>query len=217
MLISSRARQSSLLIESASIVDEQYGQGRIILGGDFNTEPNDPTYEAMTRRPFHLDDRGLQIMTESAKHKSFADEEEGEEESWVQEKLEVGVDHATRESQGPDERWRTFLNTLSEGPQLSSLYSKHLRSVSPSHATTNGEPECTNYANVYRGTLDYIFLMGRSSSSLTCTGLLDIPDISKLTNGLPQEGQFPSDHFCLMCELSVHEEDMSEESDGITR
>lgn len=84
---------------------------------------------------------------------------------------------------------------LSLEPQFQSLYGSHYQTIAPQNADAQGEPKCTNYAHVYRGTLDYIFVP--KETSLQCCALLDMPDIETLRASQPNEGEFPSDHFAL--------------------
>lgn len=187
-------------------VDEEHGQGNILIAGDFNTTPDDPAYEALTQRPFRISTRGTEIMTESSRHNNFGDEEEIEASDNA-----LDEEHGTTTAQltsvqeeastSPSD-WQGLLLKLSSGPQLYSMYGKHYSNASDGARTHYGEPKYTNWANVYRGTLDYIFAT-ENTSKFRCTGLLELPDYDLLTLGQPQEGQFPSDHFCLMSEIEL--------------
>lgn len=97
---------------------------------------------------------------------------------------------------------RPLLNRLAHGPQLRSLYGVYGK-VNDRQPGSHGEPACTNFAHLYRGTLDYI--MTSATSSISCRSLLEMPDIRLLSFGQPQEGQFPSDHFAIGCEVVVGE------------
>lgn len=99
------------------------------------------------------------------------------------------------------ENWQARLHRLSHGPQFNSLYARHYSNVDPDNCGAHGEPRCTNFANVYRGTLDYIMIP--AESSIECKSLLQMPDTAQLEHGQPQEGQFPSDHFALGCSVII--------------
>ena len=124
-------------------------------------------------------------MEESARHKSswFAEEDSDE----------------TAESE-PDQagsvNWQASLDALSSGPQMTSFYGSHYRDNE-----RVGEPECTNYAHVYRGCLDYLFTPARKDR-FECLGVLEMPDLALLTHGQPEEGKCCSDHFSLLVELA---------------
>jgi RNA exonuclease NGL2 len=80
--------------------------------------------------------------------------------------------------------------------RLRSLYAEGLATVQPGNAVNAfGEPPFTNWAQGYRETLDYIFVVeGRWEGRLL--GLLRMPGRDEMGEGEPQEGRFPSDHVC---------------------
>ena len=205
--------------------DEAHGDGHIFISGDFNTEPvstrdavieriangdeMDPAYKALMQRPFILDERDRAILEESSQHISFVDEEEDED-------LEAGdaaqnQPNNVMEQQGVppgkhfSREWQNTIENLASKMQWCSLYGAYYSKIDAANAGDHGEPKCTNYANVYRGTLDYIICPASSISQedIVVNGLLKLPDISRLRNGQPQEGQFPSDHFCLMASVTI--------------
>ena len=94
----------------------------------------------------------------------------------------------------------------SANPVLRSLYSEGLKLCQPDNAVNAfGEPPFTNWAQGYRETLDYLFLVDEESGKDTVrlTGLLKMPRKDEMGEGEPQEGRFPSDHVCLIAEVEL--------------
>jgi RNA exonuclease NGL2 len=88
-------------------------------------------------------------------------------------------------------------------PPLQSLYSAGLNLVQPDNAMNAfGEPPFTNWAQGYKETLDYIFVL-RDNENVKLCGLLKMPRRDEMGEGEPQEGRFPSDHVCEMVEVEV--------------
>ena len=65
-----------------------------------------------------------------------------------------------------------------------------------------GEPPFTNWAQGYKETLDYIFVL-RDNENVKLCGLLKMPRRDEMGEGEPQEGRFPSDHVCEMAEVEL--------------
>lgn len=159
----------------------------------------DPTYLALTRRPFVLDSEGSKILQESSI--AFIDNaEEAEEDANSDDERDSG--HSTGPEIVPDSTLcQARVNRLAEQPCYRSIYGQHYRKITTSNVGFNGEPACTNFAHVYRGTLDYIFVP--QDSSIRCSSLLDVPSVSTLRQSQPNEGEFPSDHFALASVLVI--------------
>jgi len=88
-------------------------------------------------------------------------------------------------------------------PPLLSLYSSGLKLVQPENAINAfGEPPFTNWAQGYKETLDYIFVLS-GNQNINLTGLLKMPRRDEMGEGEPQEGRFPSDHVCEMVEVQL--------------
>jgi len=91
-------------------------------------------------------------------------------------------------------------------PPLISLYSTGLKLCQPDNVVNSfGEPPFTNWAQGYRETLDYIFVVnkGQGTDGVKLTGLLQMPKREEMGEGEPQEGRFPSDHVCEMAEIEL--------------
>ncbi|KAK9427879.1 Endonuclease/exonuclease/phosphatase [Lipomyces doorenjongii] len=105
---------------------------------------------------------------------------------------------------------------------LRSLYGAFYRHVHPENADLelrNGEPAFSNWAFTWRGLLDYIFVMEypdrRACDSadkreivqgVSVLELLRLPEPEEMgeePSGQPREGQYPSDHLCLMAKVRV--------------
>jgi hypothetical protein len=90
-------------------------------------------------------------------------------------------------------------------PPLKSLYAEGLKLCQPSNATNaHGEPPFTNWAEGYKETLDYIFVLEKpDSNKVTLLGLLKMPKPDEMGGGEPREGRFPSDHVCEIAEVEL--------------
>jgi RNA exonuclease NGL2 len=88
---------------------------------------------------------------------------------------------------------------------LRSLYSEGLKLCQPDNAINAfGEPPFTNWAQGYKETLDYIFVLDREEAGrVKLLGLLKMPKREEMGEGEPQEGRFPSDHVCEMAEVEI--------------
>ncbi|KAK9389366.1 Endonuclease/exonuclease/phosphatase [Lipomyces mesembrius] len=105
---------------------------------------------------------------------------------------------------------------------LRSLYGVFYRYVHPENSDVelrNGEPAFSNWAFTWRGLLDYIFVMEypdrracdsadkreivRGVSVLELLRLPQPEEMGEEPSGQPREGQYPSDHLCLMAKVRV--------------
>ncbi|KAK9478895.1 Endonuclease/exonuclease/phosphatase [Lipomyces japonicus] len=102
--------------------------------------------------------------------------------------------------------------------RLKSLYGEFYRYVHPENATAdrNYEPAFSNWAHAWRGLLDYIFVADFHSGHATTDSeivpnvqvleLLRLPEPHEMgqePSGQPREGQYPSDHLCLMAKIRI--------------
>ncbi|KAK9464920.1 Endonuclease/exonuclease/phosphatase [Lipomyces arxii] len=91
--------------------------------------------------------------------------------------------------------------------QMTSLYGKYYRHAHPENADVdvrNGEPTFSNWAFAWRGLLDYIFVMNSYVDNIDVLELLRMPlptEMGDEPSGQPREGQYPSDHLCLMAKI----------------
>ncbi|OLL25329.1 putative RNA exonuclease NGL3, partial [Neolecta irregularis DAH-3] len=184
--------------ESKVLADET------IFAADFNTEPVDPTYRAMTQRPIELDQTEIQILEESMNYR-------------YKKKLEEECEDEDVDSMDPEVYYQTDVSDLRDKlprilqihnslPCLQSLYGLGYTSVHPGNARKPwGEPPFTNWAKVYRGTLDYIFMTKeKNGNSIKLTGLLRLPEENEMAaEGEPSEGRFASDHLAIMAHVNL--------------
>lgn len=232
-----RARQMRLFIAETIKTDAERGDnsGNIIMAGDFNTEPIDPTYLAATAI-----DRGTQTLEpgndDADRPKAFELDEEGVsimDESWASHCApHPFADPPAAETEPVGKPWQALIDDIVRLPRLQSQYALHYHSVHPENTRDKcGEPKCTNFAPKYRGTLDYIYTVesvhphtiargadgsgdaadeagaGRDKSVMAdrihCSALLKLPLDTDIEKGQPYEGQFPSDHCCIMAEFEI--------------
>ncbi|KAK9472790.1 Endonuclease/exonuclease/phosphatase [Dipodascopsis tothii] len=100
---------------------------------------------------------------------------------------------------------------------LRSTYGEYYAQVHPANvdAASNGEPAFSNWAHTWRGLLDYIFVLdfpdravgdGEIAAGVRVLELLRLPEPAEMgpePSGQPREGQYPSDHLCLVARVAV--------------
>ncbi|KAI7869745.1 Endonuclease/exonuclease/phosphatase [Spinellus fusiger] len=155
-----------------------YVQWTVLAAGDLNTCPEDPVYSALTQKT--LSKSHWKIL--EASRRKFGEEEEEEEASLL-----------TLIEMTPQALMEETKNIL----PLKSIYSCYGEITNASEP--KGEPKFTNYASVYRGTLDYLMLEN-TTDYCHVTELLEIPEEEYLKPALPNM-HFGSDHVCLVAKL----------------
>jgi RNA exonuclease NGL2 len=122
-----------------------------------------------------------------------------EQQLFVQEEKPLNITPATMENNA------LVLQHHISNPLLQSLYSTGLKACQPDNAINAfGEPPFTNWAQGYRETLDYIFVLKRENAGkVKLLGLLKMPKREEMGEGEPREGRFPSDHVCEMVEIEL--------------
>ncbi|EPX74032.1 CCR4/nocturin family endoribonuclease [Schizosaccharomyces octosporus yFS286] len=181
-----RLRQGALLVKEVNAIAEAHQTWPVIIAGDFNTEPFDTNYPAMTTKPFAICQRATDIIERSMNYVFGESELEGKEEAVTQPSItqsendsENGTSTATSTASTPTPskkrilhvqnefvpHYTTFYEQHQKNPRLVSLYSYGYKHVDPENAKNAFEhPAFTNWANTYQGHLDYIFLMDRNST-----------------------------------------------------
>ncbi|KAI9008756.1 Endonuclease/exonuclease/phosphatase [Phycomyces nitens] len=144
-----------------------------LLIGDFNTSPEDPVYNALTRKP--LTDIQWKAL-EDSRRKFGEDKSDDPIVNWV----------------SPQELIGDMENTF----PFHSIYSCYGEIDSESSGVC-GEPKFTNYAAVYSGTLDYLFIEKSALNRCSVAKVLEIPAEEVLKPALPNK-HFGSDHLCLV-------------------
>ncbi|EEB09320.1 CCR4/nocturin family endoribonuclease [Schizosaccharomyces japonicus yFS275] len=260
-----RLRQGALLVKEVNKFAQSH-PWPVFIAGDFNTEPYDTNFPALTTRPLDISKRSMDIIERSMSYVFGAadlDEKNAEEkasglsiESAVPEQESVDVEtgpddetstEATQEStssasvvtletqvskvkkkskkirhvQSSDfPHYDIFFDQHAKNPVVKSLYSYGYKKVHPGNAGNTFEhPSFTNWADKYRGHLDYIFVMdrnavsapkteevndsGRITDDVRLVSLLRCPENNEMNEAEPQEGRFPSDHVAIMAEVQV--------------
>ncbi|AAS50653.1 ABL118Wp [Eremothecium gossypii ATCC 10895] len=200
--------------------------------GDFNSQPFDAPYLSMCSKPIIYEGRARTVIECSTSYKfsslrdgCAADEEEGGNiEKFGAGQPETPVPDSfdgTPEQRALVDAMQSLHNALDM--RAISLYSLAYRYVHPENAgidNNRGEPEISNWAHAWRGLLDYIMYVMpwdfsdntevddigefQKNTSVIVRSLLRVPPASEMpSHGQPHEGEYPSDHLSLMCELEL--------------
>ncbi|SCU99841.1 LAMI_0G01200g1_1 [Lachancea mirantina] len=199
--------------------------------GDFNSQPFDAPYLSMTSKPISYEDRAKTVIACSTSY-TFSKRRNGEdcdeEEGGNIEKY--GDQPATPVPQQFDAN-QEQLQLLSDMEKIHnalparaiSVYSVGYKSAHPENAGVDNkrhEPEISNWAETWRGLLDYIFFIQtwdfsdkrkpdelgnfRRENGVTIRRLLRMPPACEMpSHGQPHEGEYGSDHLAMMCELEL--------------
>ncbi|CAI4048906.1 hypothetical protein SKDZ_13G4120 [Saccharomyces kudriavzevii ZP591] len=202
--------------------------------GDFNSQPFDTPYLSMTSKPVHYKSRAKTVIECSTSFKfskvrdgeeGADDEEGGNIEKFGKDQPESPVPenfHANDEQIEIVDDMVQLHNSLDM--RAISLYSVGYKSVHPENAgldNDRGEPEISNWANTWRGLLDYLFYIKKwdlqshcqevenlsdfeKKNEIKCRGFLRMPPASEMTkHGQPHVGEYPSDHLSMVCDLEL--------------
>lgn len=201
--------------------------------GDFNSQPFDTPYLSMTSKPVEYKARAKTVIECSTSYtfsklrngeEDADDEEGGNIEKFGKDQPQTPVPQAfsanTEQTQLVNDM-QSLHNSLDM--RAISLYSVAYNKVHPDNAgldNERGEPEMSNWANTWRGLLDYLFLITNwdfsdrkevdeidvfeKENSVRIRGLLRMPPGSEMPHhGQPHEGEYASDHLSMMCELEI--------------
>lgn len=201
--------------------------------GDFNSQPFDAPYLSMTSKPVNYSGRAKKVIECSTSYtfsklrdgEEDADEEEGGNiEKYGKGQPEHPVPdtyQAKPEEKELVEKMQNLHNSLDM--RAISLYAVGYSKVHPENSgldNDRGEPEISNWAHTWRGLLDYMFYVRQWNSSdhkavdslgsfeaennIRIRGLLRMPPGKEMTeHGQPHEGEYPSDHLCILCKLEL--------------
>ncbi|QLL34645.1 hypothetical protein HG536_0H00190 [Torulaspora globosa] len=201
--------------------------------GDFNSQPFDTPYLSMTSKPVEYKGRARTVIECSTSYtfsklrngeEEADDEEGGNIEKFGKDQPQTPVPEtftANAEQSRLVHEMQSLHNSLDM--RAISLYSVAYNKVHPDNAgldNKRGEPEMSNWANTWRGLLDYLFLITQWDSddrrsvdpldvfekenSIKIRGLLRMPPSSEMPHhGQPHEGEYASDHLSMMCELEI--------------
>lgn len=201
------------------------------FGGDFNSQPFDAPYLSITSKPIQFRSR-CKTVIECSTSFQYSKKREGiddnDEEGGNIEKFGEGQPETpVPASFEPTEEQAALVQSMQQlhnslPMKAISLYSVGYKHVHPENAgldNDKGEPEISNWAHAWRGLLDYIFYItswdGSDSDQIGLdqyeqeTGtriraLLRMPPASEMTeHGQPHEGEYPSDHLCMIAEVEL--------------
>ncbi|CAH01327.1 RNA exonuclease [Kluyveromyces lactis] len=200
--------------------------------GDFNSQPFDAPYLSITSKPVEYTGRAKTVI-ECSTSFTFSklrdgDEGEGEEggniEKFGKGQPETPVPESfsgNEEQKQLCENMKTLHNDIDM--RAISLYSIAYSKVHPENSgldNKRNEPEISNWAHAWRGLLDYLYYV-TSWDGCDCTKidelstfeqnygvqvleLLRIPPAKEMTeHGQPHEGEYPSDHLCMIVKLGI--------------
>lgn len=219
-----RTRQLAVFVHKATEFRTGFpNHWPVLLAGDYNSECFDTPYLCASTHPLQLTQDALDILHNSAAH-SFAkvtpEEDEDEEDEDANEQQTDGPSEEDRKRGAQKvESLLSFYRQLSM--QTVSLYGERYKAVHPDNVhskSLNGEPFFSNWAHAWRGLLDYIFVLKPKSDvaanlpdeitkNIKVLQLLRIPEPKEMgdePSGQPREGQYPSDHLCLMAKISLN-------------
>ncbi|EDO14405.1 hypothetical protein Kpol_237p1 [Vanderwaltozyma polyspora DSM 70294] len=201
--------------------------------GDFNSQPFDSPYLSMTSKPIEYTERAKTVIQCSTSYKfsklrngeeDVDDEEGGNIEKFGKDQPQTPVPEtfiANEEQTALVERMAVIHNEL--GMRANSLYSvgyKHVHAENAGIDNTRGEPIISNWANTWRGLLDYIFHVNtwdfdnrqavdslekfEIENSIRLRGFLRMPLDSEMPkHGQPHEGEYASDHLSMICNIEL--------------
>lgn len=213
-----RTRQLYHLLKRVHMLNEETGLGScMFLAGDFNTEPFDPPYHALTQKPVNFKGSVKKALAFS----STLDWTEINASSI----LEPGPEciESQNDSNHKIEQMASLHNSVPV--RCVSLYSSGYRLVHSLNAGLNndfGEPSFSNWTDDFRGLLDYIFVGvpwdGQETdwqnnmkelhdkAGVDLKALLRLPNRSEMgpePSGQPRKGHYPSDHLCILAEIAL--------------
>jgi RNA exonuclease NGL2 len=202
--------------------------------GDFNSQPYDAPYLSITSKPIEYDNRCKKVISCSTAYKysslreggSAEDEEGGNIEKFGENQPKDPVP----EDFQPNEEQKLLVKKIAKLHNELSLRAISLYSVAYKHIDPNNsgidndrnEPFFSNWAHTWHGLLDYIFFIKHwplgndnkevdtltvfeSENDVRIEGLLKMPHPKEMGAGQPRENEFPSDHLCMIAQLSLIE------------
>ncbi|CAO3595808.1 unnamed protein product [Absidia cylindrospora] len=173
-----------------------------LMLGDFNTQPSDPFYAIATGRP--LTEKHLQVLETSRRAFNDDDDDNESENNTTTDTSSTAIETNNNDLM----KIHDLLERI--GPKkgeisMQSVYSHHKRlwdqqqptAVKEDHDCYGvGEPDYTNRAHVFKGTLDYLFIPQQA----VILDILMLPPKDVVQPALPNQ-HFGSDHVCLMAKI----------------
>ncbi|KAG7740995.1 hypothetical protein KL923_001636 [Ogataea haglerorum] len=216
-----RTRQTYVVLQSmlefekrVKLLHPNFAKTYKFFAGDFNSQPYDSPYLSIVQKPIVYNARCLNVISCSASY-DYSNQDDNEHETPVPEEFE------------PNEEQRKMVHDMEKlhnslPARAISLYSLGYHLVDPKNAgldNDRNEPFFSNWAHTWRGLLDYIFFVTEWDGS-DCTapdkledfevqhgvilkGLLKLPHPTEMDKGQPREGEYPSDHLCIIAEVAL--------------
>ncbi|SCU86645.1 LAFA_0E02168g1_1 [Lachancea sp. 'fantastica'] len=213
--------------------DGAQGEWTPFFCGDFNSQPFDAPYLSMCSKPVDYKGRARTVIECSTSYtfsKARDGEECGDEEGGNIEKFGDGQPehpvpsefHANDEQKKLVEDMESLHNSIDM--RATSIYSAAYKHVHVENAGLDNdfnEPEISNWAETWRGLLDYIFVIRKwdysdrtvpddienlqKDADIRIRSLLRMPSSREMPDhGQPHEGEYGSDHLSMMCEIELN-------------
>lgn len=202
------------------------------FAGDFNSQPFDSPYLSITSKPIQYDERCLRVISCSTSYTyskrregdTGDDEEGGNIEKFGENQPKDPVPESFEPTEEQKELVRSIESLHNALPlRAISLYSLGYHLVDPQNSgldNERNEPFFSNWAHTWRGMLDYIFFIkewdvneDKSSiedvdtfseeNDVVLQKLLKLPHPEEMDKGQPREGQYPSDHLCIIAQIGL--------------
>lgn len=204
------------------------------FAGDFNAQPVYSPYLSITSKPVSYGEKCKRVLlcSTSFQYSSLRNGGSGEEEEGgnIEKYGENQPKHPVPDTFDATEEQEKLVKDMIElhnklPLRAISLYSVGYKEVDPKNAgidNERNEPYFSNWAHTWRGLLDYIFFIRDWDLSTDCRKvdtlenfehengvriekLLKVPHPDEMGPGQPRENEYPSDHLCLVAEISLFE------------
>lgn len=209
-----RARQLGLLARrTTSFAQTNFPNWSVFLAGDFNSSPEDIPYTMLTQDIKTVDDiraDTLDIFRRSVGYlriRTGLDSDIPTDESGKLPRDPVPEDTLMAHVQEIIDLYRP----VSDKYNVISAYGKYYKEVDPENSLEEfyGEPNFSNWAAKWKGLLDYIFYfqpkeITAETNKVDVIELLKLPHPKDMGEGLPREGEYPSDHLAIMATVRIH-------------
>lgn len=193
-----RARQLGVLSIELENFAKNYANWPLLLGGDFNSSPDDIPYTFLIQRPPEISSIPPHTLGIFARSIPYLISKQPDSDSTTQ----ISVDDHTKSL-------IVLFQQIADHSTVS-LYGENYRQVHPANSIVSDyhEPAFSNWAHSWRGLLDYIFYFKPNdrASQIRVLELLRMPEPAEMgpePSGQPRESQYPSDHLCIMATLSI--------------
>ncbi|GME81473.1 unnamed protein product [Ambrosiozyma monospora] len=225
-------RKMKELQSRLKILHPEITKSWMMFAGDFNSQPFDSPYLSITSKPIEYDGRCKTVISCSTSftYSSLREGGSGEEEEGGNiEKFGENQpkDPVPESFQATEEQLKLVqdMQDLHNSLPLRaiSLYSVAYKLVDPKNAgldNDRGEPFFSNWAHTWRGLLDYIFVIRdwdvtsdnskvdkledfEEENGIIINKLLKLPHKDEMGAGQPREGEYPSDHLCMIADLTL--------------